>query len=69
MTISSISDRQKKFGGFDFFDVEQAANTLTRAEIIKADKKFFAAASKFISQRIIAERQAKLDAAKRVVKK
>ncbi len=63
-----ISDRQKKFEGFDFFVVESAAETLTRAEVIKTDKKLWNAASKFIAQRMIAERQAKLDAAKKAAK-
>ncbi len=65
-TISTNED--KKFEGFELWRVRQAADTLTEAEIIKADKKMFAAASKFISQRILAERQAQLDAAKSAVK-
>ena len=68
--VTGISDsvENKKFQGFDIWKVRQAADTLTEAEIIKADKKFFNAASKYISQRIIAERQAKLDAAKKAAK-
>ena len=62
------SSRDKKFQGFDIFEVESAANALVRAETIKMDKKMFAAASKFISQRMIAERLAKLKATEKAGK-
>ncbi len=64
-----MTNENKKFQGFDLFDVKQAARTLTEAELIKSNKKLWAAASKYISLNIIAERQAKLDAAKKAGKK
>ena len=45
----------------------EAAETLTRAEEIKANKELHKAASKHISQILIAARAAKLDAAKKAV--
>lgn len=64
----AITAENKKFEGFDFYIVRNAAETLTEAEIIKSNKKLWAAASKYISLNIIAERQAKLDAAKSATK-
>ena len=64
-----IASENKKFQGFDLFVVRNAAETLTEAKIIESNKKLWAAASKYISLNIIAERQAKLDAAKAVGKK
>ena len=48
---------------------EEAAQDLTRAEEIKMNKPLHRAASKVISQQLIAQRQAQLDAAKNVGKK
>lgn len=54
----SIADEDKKFEGFDLFAVKDAARTLTQAELIKGDKKLWAAASKYMALNIAAERAA-----------
>ena len=50
--------------GMDKWEVESAADNLIRAEEIKANPKLHKAASKLISDKLIAARAAKLEAAK-----
>ena len=48
---------------------EEAAETLARAEEIKMNKPLFQAASKVLSNQLLAKRQAMLDATKAAAKK
>lgn len=51
-----------KIDGIDKYKVENAADTLIRAEEIKRDKKLLTAARKVINQKLIATQAAKLKA-------
>ena len=53
---------EPKIGGVDKYKVENAADTLVRAEEIKRDKKLLAAARTVINKKLIATQAAKLKA-------
>jgi hypothetical protein len=65
MSNGTVIDKPKKIDGFDEWEVNNAADTLIRAEEIKANKKLFNAASKVISKKLIAVQAAKLKATKK----
>jgi len=54
-------DSPKKIGGFDKYDVEEAARTLIRAQEIKAKPKFFAIVVKECEKQAEAAKRAALE--------
>lgn len=54
----------KKIDGFDKYEVENAADTLIRAEEIRLQPKLFKVARKFVVRKRIAAAAVKLSAAK-----
>ena len=62
-------DGDKKIDGIQVWDIRNAADTLVRAEEIKANKKLNNLASKFISEKLLADIAAKKTAAEAAAKK
>ena len=59
----------KKIDGFEVWEIRNAAESLVRAEEIKMNPKLNKLASKFISEKLLADAAAKAEATKAAAKK